>query len=125
MSVVLQKRMLIALQIRRVVALASLALNPSLPLPGATSDWETLHAHFPKLNDQARQTTVTTPNIRTPQRSLHELITSRLRKLLIAQFEESSKSSSEGCLFTPQESKVDDRVSGTTLQWQTQRLLYQ
>jgi hypothetical protein len=45
------------------------------------------------------------PNTRSPQRSLHELIASRLRKLLINHFEENSKSTPEGGLFMPQESK--------------------
>jgi hypothetical protein len=45
------------------------------------------------------------PNTRTSQRSLYELITSRLLNLLRTHFEENSTSTPEGRLFTPQESK--------------------
>jgi len=48
----------IGIRSRLLAALSSLALNLRFRCPVQPS-WETLHAHFPKLNDQAGQTTVT------------------------------------------------------------------
>ena len=86
-----------------VAASSSLALNPSLRLPGATMKGKQCMNTFPNATIKHGKQRLQ-PNTRTSQRSIHELITSRLRNLLSIHFEENSTSTPEGRLFTPQES---------------------